>query len=105
MSSTKGQAVIEQKTPVGQVQRGQRNRGAFVERFANREIGSCVPGKMGRHAAHAIGESGTVVDVAASRDLARQTEIESSVQRVALIVVQRKNTAGAGGPEIGQAAG
>src|SRR5260370_138813 len=58
---------------------------------------------MRRYAARSIGESRAVIDVAARRHFVWQVEIESDVQGLTLIVIQREEAAGRGRPrEIGQ---
>ena len=60
-ASCKGQTVIEQEPPIGDVQRRDRDRYLFTDILPQRDIGSRVSRKM--IWAAAVGEARTVVDI------------------------------------------
>jgi hypothetical protein len=76
---------------IGDVQRRQRQRQGLAERMANRDIERRVRRESRRAAV--IRESGAVVHVDGTEDVAGQLHIDSTAERVALVVIERERGA------------
>src|SRR6266850_2233115 len=90
--SRKGQTVIQQEPPIGDVQRRHRDRYAFTDTLPQRNIGGRMSRKMIWTAA--VGEARTVVDISIGPSMARKIEIQARAERVALIVIQEEPSSG-----------
>ena len=67
MGPAEGSAIVQQKPPVGQIERGQRDRKIIRYRLAYRQIESRVSQQVCRDVARTIGKPGAVVKISATR--------------------------------------
>ena len=95
MEAAEGEAVVEQGAAVLKVGCADRRTEFVAERLADRQIDAGVVGQVRVRVRRgrvriAVDEAGAVVDVGGSISLPRQRRVEADVERVALIVVDRR---------------
>src|ERR1035438_5035168 len=99
VESAEGNAVIEFYAPVGNVDGIQRSGKALAKIFSEGKIESCmlrqvIPGI--RLSGKCIGETRPIVNVGGGVDAPRERDIAANIQRIALVVVERRETCGQG---------
>src|SRR5689334_631464 len=103
VSAPEGVAVIQKEAVIRQVERAELNRPFLADRFPQRQVESGMRGKVG--GAVSIQKPGAVLDIPRGPGSPRQIYLESSVEGIALIVVQEKIVPILGGREIRKSAG
>ncbi len=88
--SAECETVVEKEPSTSCIQGSDGNGEALSEGLPNGKVKCCVTGKMARIIERSICEAGSVVKVAAGGDLMRQSEVETRVESVALIVIEQK---------------
>src|SRR5215831_4639149 len=90
MCTAEGLTVIQQESPVGQVERCRGDREPFPDILSQRQIKSRMRLQMRGYIARSVCEPRAVVHIAARNYASRQIEIEAGMQRVALVMVQKE---------------
>ena len=92
VESSKGDAVVEFDTAIGDVKSIHGGREALTKIFAQRQIERCMAGEIAAGiglARESISEAGAVVDVGGGIRAPRERDIGADVERVALVVIER----------------
>ena len=87
MGAAERLAIVEQETPVGYIQCGDRYRQILGDRLAQTQIKSGVPRQVRRHIARSIRESGTIVQIPARHHAIRKIEAKPGMQRLPLVMI------------------
>lgn len=106
VEATEGQAVVQFKPAIGQVESGHGGRPAFSEALAQGQIKGGVPGRIGAGiglSRNAVREARALVNIGRSPGAPRQIHVAAEVERIALIVIEGSERGVTG--EIGKPAG